>query len=71
MAAVTYGQIFINGTEAFERGLSRTRCPYPAGTREHRSWSDGWLFAERQTDEEIRLTLREIRGEPERRLHAR
>ncbi len=63
MAADTYERYFQDGTAAFERGLSRTRCPHAPGTREHRLWSDGWSFAERQTDEEIRLMLKELRSE--------
>ncbi|HVG48888.1 MAG TPA: Rmf/CrpP family protein [Rubellimicrobium sp.] len=30
------------GREAFEQGVAREDCPYPAETRDHEGWIEGW-----------------------------
>ena len=48
MPGRTMGGPFDEGYHSYILGLSRTRCPYPAGTPEHRTWLTGWAQAEAQ-----------------------
>lgn len=68
MAGKTYRRFFQDGAASFNKGLRTTKCPYPAGSMEHRSWVDGWLSAEWQTKEAIRNAIRELRQAFETRV---
>jgi len=48
---------FDAGVEAFDRGLSRSDCPYPEGSHKREAWLDGWdrrvAFEERSEPDDI------------------
>lgn len=48
MAARTYRRFTNEGAAAFEYGLSKSKCPYVAGTQEYLHWVEGWTQADRQ-----------------------
>lgn len=52
MTGKYYRRFVQQGVEAFERGLSRTRCPYPPTTQEHHLWLEGWTRADREDVED-------------------
>lgn len=33
---------FLEGLDAFGRGVPRQDCPYPAGSEEAEEWEEGW-----------------------------
>ena len=56
MAEPTGGDPFIEGMDAFGRGVPREACPYPDGSEERELWLSGWEEAKalnaRPTDEQ-------------------
>ncbi len=42
MAGPMGGTPFLEGLDAFGRGVARQDCPYPAGSEEAEEWEEGW-----------------------------
>lgn len=68
MPGPVMGGPFDEGFHSYVLGLSRTRCPYPPGTLEHRTWVTGWAQAEAQDVELDLEDSTEIPRLPGRRL---
>jgi ribosome modulation factor len=51
MAQQTDLRYYLEGFEAFEYGLSYTRCPYGDDTQQQMNWLKGWAAADKRSIE--------------------
>ena len=51
MAEPTGGNPFLEGMDAFGRGVPLAACPYPDGSDERELWLTGWDEAKRMNED--------------------
>ncbi len=51
MAEPMGGAPFLEGLDAFGRGVARQDCPYPPGSEEAEEWEEGWDEGNRLDEE--------------------